>query len=46
MLHSHKNYFFLFLLMIISIPTKSEDNPFVFIDTNAQKMADVLVENV
>ena len=46
MLRSHKNYFFLFLLMIISIPTKSEDNPFVFIDTNAQKMADVLVENV
>tara|TARA_Y100000739_G_C20386524_1_gene363643 strand:- start:44 stop:628 length:585 start_codon:yes stop_codon:yes gene_type:complete len=32
--------------MIISISTKSEDNPFVFIDTNAQKMADVLVENV
>lgn len=46
MLRSHKNYFFLFLLMIISISTKSEDNPFVFIDTNAQKMADVLVENV
>ncbi len=46
MLHPHKNYFFLFLLMIISISTKSEDNPFVFIDTNAQKMADVLVENV
>jgi phospholipid transport system substrate-binding protein len=32
--------------MIISISTKSEDNPFVFIDTNAQKMADVLVVNV
>tara|TARA_S200000501_G_scaffold370975_1_gene413146 strand:+ start:1283 stop:1867 length:585 start_codon:yes stop_codon:yes gene_type:complete len=32
--------------MIISISTKSEDNPFLFIDTNAQKMADVLVENV
>ena len=46
MLRSHKNYFFLFLLMIISISTKSEHNPFVFIDTNAQKMADVLVENV
>ena len=46
MLRSHKNYFCLFLLMIISISTKSEDNPFVFIDTNAQKMADVLVENV
>ncbi|MFL2714603.1 MAG: phospholipid-binding protein MlaC [Gammaproteobacteria bacterium] len=46
MLHPHKNYFFLFLLMIISISTKSEDNPFLFIDTNAQKMADVLVENV
>ncbi len=46
MLRSHKNYFFLFLLMIISISTKSEDNPFVFIDSNAQKMADVLVENV
>ena len=46
MLHAHKNYFFLFLIMIISVSVKSEENPFVFIDTNAQKMADVLVENV
>ena len=46
MLHAHKNFFFLFLIMIIPIFIKSEENPFVFIDTNAQKMADVLVENV
>lgn len=46
MLHAHKNYFFLFLLMLLPIYVKSEENPFVFIDTNAQKMADVLVENV
>jgi phospholipid transport system substrate-binding protein len=32
--------------MLIPICIKSEENPYAFIDTNAQKMADVLVENV
>ncbi len=45
MLHIHKNYFFLFLLILISVSMKSEEDPFMFIDINAQKMADVLVNN-
>ena len=45
MLHVHKNYFFFFLLILISVSTKSEEDPFMFIDMNAQKMADVLVNN-
>ena len=45
MLHIHKNNFFLFLLILISVSMKSEEDPFMFIDINAQKMADVLVNN-
>ena len=42
MLHSHKNYLFVFLLILISFPIKSEQNPFLFIDNNAQDMVKVL----
>ena len=46
MLHAHKNYFLFFFLIIIPLSIKSEEDPFIFIDTNAQKMADVLIKNV
>ena len=46
MLHSHKNFFFTLLLIIISISMESEEDPFIFIDSNSQKMADVLIKNV
>tara|TARA_B100001250_G_scaffold404104_1_gene419562 strand:- start:1104 stop:1730 length:627 start_codon:yes stop_codon:yes gene_type:complete len=42
MLHAHKNFFFLFFLIVISFEIKSEQDPFIFIDSNAQKMANVL----
>tara|TARA_B000000475_G_scaffold264082_1_gene251264 strand:+ start:449 stop:1075 length:627 start_codon:yes stop_codon:yes gene_type:complete len=42
MLHAHKNYFFLLLLLIAPFSIKSEENPFLFIDLNAQKMATIL----
>ena len=34
------------LMIAITFSVKSEEDPFIFIDTNAQKMADVLIENV
>ena len=46
MLCTHKNYLFLFLILFSSADINSEDNPFLFIDSNAQKMADVLTKNV
>tara|TARA_Y100000992_G_C21241507_1_gene480977 strand:+ start:507 stop:1133 length:627 start_codon:yes stop_codon:yes gene_type:complete len=46
MLHPHKNFFFLLLLIIISISMESKEDPFIFIDSNSQKMADVLIKNV
>ena len=42
MLHAHKNFFLLFLIIVISFQIKSEEDPFLFIDSNAQKMANVL----
>ena len=33
-------------MIAITFSVKSEEDPFIFIDTNAQKMADVLIENV
>ena len=45
MLHSHKNYLILFLLVFASISIKSETNPYKFIDDNAQKMVKVLTNN-
>ncbi len=42
MLHAHKNFFLLFLLIPISFEINTEEDPFLFIDSNAQKMANVL----
>ena len=42
MLHAHKFFFLLFLIIIISFEIKSEEDPYLFIDSNAQKMANVL----
>tara|TARA_B100001175_G_scaffold101881_1_gene86367 strand:- start:5107 stop:5733 length:627 start_codon:yes stop_codon:yes gene_type:complete len=42
MLSAHKNFFLLFLLIAISSEVKSDQDPFLFIDSNAQKMANVL----
>ena len=33
-------------MIVFTFSVKSEEDPFIFIDTNAQKMADVLIENV
>tara|TARA_Y100000768_G_scaffold159275_1_gene119005 strand:- start:232 stop:858 length:627 start_codon:yes stop_codon:yes gene_type:complete len=46
MLHAHINYFFVFLLAIFPFSIESEEDPFLFIDANAQKMVNVLIENV
>ncbi len=45
MLHLHKNYFFIFSLIFFSIFIKSEQDPYLFIDKNAQKMVEVLIIN-
>ncbi len=45
MLHLHKNYFFIFSIIFFSILTRSEQDPFIFIDKNAQKMVKVLTNN-
>ena len=42
MLHAHKFFFLLFLIIVISFEIKSEEDPYLFIDSNAQKMANVL----
>ena len=45
MLHLHKNYFFIFSIIFFSILTKSDQDPYLFIDKNAQKMVEVLTSN-
>ena len=45
MLCSHKNYLFLFLILFSCAYINSEDNPFIYIDSNAQKMVTILKEN-
>tara|TARA_Y100000992_G_C21217529_1_gene468680 strand:- start:70 stop:696 length:627 start_codon:yes stop_codon:yes gene_type:complete len=45
MFSAHKNYLSLFLILFSSIYINSEDNPYLFIDSNAQKMVSVLTEN-
>ena len=42
---SLKNYLLLFITIFSSIFIKSETNPFIFIDTNAQKMVGILTTN-
>ena len=44
MLGTLKNFLVLFLISFISISIHSEENPYEFIDTNAQKMVKVLTE--
>ena len=46
MLHALKNYFFFFFILNISTFSWSEEDPYLFIDSNAQKMVQVLTENV
>ena len=45
MLHLLKNYFFIFSIIFFSIFTKSDEDPYLFIDKNAQKMVEVLTSN-
>ena len=45
MLHLLKNYFFIFSIIFFSILTKSDQDPYLFIDKNAQKMVEVLTSN-
>ncbi len=41
----HKNYFYISILLLTSLPLISEEDPYIFIDSNAQKMVQVLIEN-
>jgi len=45
MLHLHKNYFFIFSFIFLSIFIRSEEDPYLFIDKNAQKMVQVLTND-
>ena len=45
MLSAHKNYLSLFLILLSSTCINSEENPYLFIDLNAQQMVSVLTEN-
>ncbi len=45
MLHALKNYFFFFFILNISTFSWSDEDPYLFIDSNAQKMVQVLTEN-
>ena len=45
MLHLHKNLLIFFLSILTSISLRSETNPHYFIDSNAQKMVEVLTKN-
>ncbi|MEJ6767850.1 MAG: ABC transporter substrate-binding protein [Gammaproteobacteria bacterium] len=40
-----KNYFYISILLLSSLPLIAEEDPYVFIDSNAQKMVQVLIEN-
>jgi phospholipid transport system substrate-binding protein len=46
MLHALKNYFFFFFILNICTYSWSDEDPYLFIDSNAQKMVQVLTENV
>ncbi len=45
MLHLHKNFLIFFLSILTPISLSSETNPHYFIDSNAQKMVEVLTNN-
>ena len=42
MLGTHKNILILFFILFVAISIQSEENPYIFIDSNAQKMVEVL----
>ena len=42
MLGTHKNILILFFILFMAVSTQSEENPYIFIDSNAQKMVEVL----
>ena len=42
MLGTHKNILVLFFILLFTVSIQSEQNPYIFIDTNAQKMVEVL----
>ena len=46
MLNALKNYFPFFFILSISLLSWSEEDPYVFIDSNAQKMVEVLTKDV
>tara|TARA_B100000902_G_scaffold383603_1_gene422676 strand:- start:1043 stop:1669 length:627 start_codon:yes stop_codon:yes gene_type:complete len=46
MLGTHKNILILFFILFIAVSIKSEENPYIFIDSNAQKMVEVLTADV
>ena len=45
MLGTHKNILVLFFILFLNLSIQSEENPYIYIDTNAQKMVEVLTEN-
>jgi len=45
MLHLHKNFLIFFLSILASISLRSETNPHYFIDSNAQKMVELLTNH-
>ena len=42
MLGTHKNFLILFFIFFLAVSIQSEENPYIFIDSNAQKMVEVL----
>lgn len=45
MLSNHKNYFFSIFIALCSFDAKAEENPYIYIDTNAQLMVETLKNN-
>ena len=45
MLKARKNFLSILYFSLLSINLYSEEDPYVFIDSNAQEMVDVLIEN-
>lgn len=45
MLSNHKNYFFSIFFVLCSFDVKAEENPYIYIDTNAQLMVETLKNN-
>jgi phospholipid transport system substrate-binding protein len=45
MLSNHKNYFFSIFIALCSYEAKADENPYIYIDTNAQLMVETLKNN-